>query len=587
MRFRLLFLFCLCTLMLKAQENQQPNVILIMTDDQGYGDLGYHGNPHIKTPQIDDLAKESVRLNNFRVSPVCAPTRASLMTGRYSLRTGVRDTYNGGAIMSPDEITIAELLQEFGYQTAIFGKWHLGDNYPTRPMDQGFQESLVHLAGGIGQAGDWLNYDKEDSSYFNPGLMHNGVPVQTSGYCSDVYTSAAIDYLRSHGDKPFFIYLSYNAPHTPLQVPREYYEKYKDIDPSEALPDGTRPVEMSENDKEAARKVYAMVNNIDDNIGRLRAALKEEMLDKNTLIIFMTDNGPQHYRYLVGLRGKKSMVYEGGVRVPCFFHFPEQFSKNKDIDRLTAHIDILPTIADLCGAEVQDEQRVDGVSFLSQCKDNEAASVGGERAYFNYWTRRSINKYHNMSVQKGNYKLVANNSYNEDESAFELFNLVSDPHEQVNIVEEQLSIAQDLRSELDDWYNEMVTSPNLQKAIPAIIGTKYEKHTVLNRNDAFGMEAVWNQQTIFAFWEVEFAKASNYDIEFHFFEPIEKKGQLKIQIGAVHYIINNAQTGVKELQMKDVFIPEVKGQLMAWYYQKGKNGMETLLPFVVEIKNNN
>lgn len=584
MRFRLLFLYSILSVTLFAQMEERPNVILIMTDDQGYGDLGYHGNPHVKTPEIDELAKESVRLNNFRVSPVCAPTRASLMTGRYSLRTGVRDTYNGGAIMSPDEITIAELLQGAGYQTAIFGKWHLGDNYPSRPIDQGFQESLVHLGGGIGQAGDWLNYHKKDSSYFSPDLMHNSVSVSSNGYCTDVFTNAAIDYVKSRKEQPFFIYLSFNAPHTPLQVPQRYYDMYKDIDPSEGLPKGTEPAKMSEKDKEAARRVYGMVTNIDDNIGRLMSTLKKEKLDKNTLVIFMTDNGPQHYRYLSGLRGKKSLVYEGGVRVPCFFHFPKKFGKNKEVDIMAAHFDILPTVAELCGANLPDNRKIDGISFLSQCLGKKESAQQKERSYFAYWTRRSINKYHNMSVLKGDCKLVANNSFNESVSDFELFNINDDPFEQNNLVRKKVDLAGKLKVELDQWYSEMVSSPNLQQPIPAIIGTPKENPTVLNRNDAFGMEAVWSQQEIFAFWEVEFVKAAKYNITFKFFEPIEKKGTMKIQIGAVHYTLKNEQLGGVKLQMNDVFIPEVQGQLQAWYYQRGEKKMETLLPFTVEIE---
>ncbi|MCK5466869.1 MAG: sulfatase-like hydrolase/transferase, partial [Cyclobacteriaceae bacterium] len=174
-----------------------PNVILIMTDDQGIGDFGFMGNPYVKTTNLDKLASQSLNLTNFYVSPVCAPTRASLMTGRYSERTGIYDTYNGGAIMSQDEVTMAEVLKENGYKTGIFGKWHLGDNYPYRPIDQGFDEALVHRGGGIGQPGDFANYFAKDSSYFNPVLFHNGVAQKSSGYCSDVFTNGAINFINS------------------------------------------------------------------------------------------------------------------------------------------------------------------------------------------------------------------------------------------------------------------------------------------------------------------------------------------------------------------------------------------------------
>ena len=204
-----------------CQRATPPNVVLIITDDQGYGDLGFHGNHHIKTPHLDALAKESIRLNNFYVSPVCAPTRASLMTGRYSLRTGVRDTYNGGAIMHNSEVTIAEMLKTANYRTGIFGKWHLGDSYPSRPMDNGFDESVIHLSGGMGQVGDFTTWFQGDSSYFDPVLWHNGQQQQYEGYCSDIFTSEAIRFIDREGDQPFFCYLAFNAPHTPLQVPQK------------------------------------------------------------------------------------------------------------------------------------------------------------------------------------------------------------------------------------------------------------------------------------------------------------------------------------------------------------------------------
>lgn len=240
------FLFAFSNFVI-SQVSEHPNVILIITDDQGYGDLGITGNPHVKTPVIDQFAGQSITFNNFYVSPVCAPTRSSLMTGRYSLRTGVRDTYNGGAIMATSEVTIAEVLKKADYKTGVFGKWHLGDNYPSRPMDQGFDESVIHLAGGMGQVGDITTYFKGDRSYFDPVLWHNGEQKAYEGYCSDIFADEAIKYIENNKDGPFFCFLSFNAPHTPLQVPDKYYQLYKNIDPSSGFDNDERPfVEMSE-----------------------------------------------------------------------------------------------------------------------------------------------------------------------------------------------------------------------------------------------------------------------------------------------------------------------------------------------------
>ena len=276
-----------------------PTSLLIMTDDQGYGDLGFHGNRDIKTPILDAFAKESTRLTQFYVSPVCAPTRAALMTGRYSLRTGVCDTYNGWAIMAPEEKTIAEILKENGYATSISGKWHLGDNYPSRPNDQGFDYSLIHRAGGMVQVGDPDSWFRRDSGYFDPILLENGNKIKKEGYCSNIFTDAIIDFIEKNKDQPFFSYLAFNAPHTPLQLPKKYEDMYANLEiDSNNYKKYNRPFPiMSERDINAAKKIYGMASNIDDNVGRLLNKLEELNLTKNTIVIFLTDNGPQQLRY--------------------------------------------------------------------------------------------------------------------------------------------------------------------------------------------------------------------------------------------------------------------------------------------------
>ena len=328
---------------LSGQMTEHPNVILIITDDQGYGDFGINGNPHVKTPVLDNFARQSIRFNNFYVCPVSAPTRAALMTGRYSLRTGVRDTYNGGAMMASKEVTIAEMLKTAGYTTGIFGKWHLGDNYPMRPCDQGFDESVIHLSGGMGQPGDFTTWPRRDSSYFDPVLWHNGKMQKYTGYCSDIFSGEAIKFIESNKDHPFFCYLAYNAPHTPLQVPEEYYNIYRELDPSAGFGNDKRPFPvMSEKDKEDARRVYAMVTNIDDNVGRLIKKLEELKISDKTIVVFMTDNGPQQRRYNTGMRGLKSSVYRGGIRVPFWIRYPGTKVTGIDIEATTANIDLFP-----------------------------------------------------------------------------------------------------------------------------------------------------------------------------------------------------------------------------------------------------
>ena len=319
----MLFLFISIYSCTFFEDTKRPNIIIIMTDDQGYGDLGIYNNLDIMTPNIDQFAKNSIKFNNFYVSPVCAPTRSSLMTGRYSLRTGVRDTYNGGAIMSSNEITIAEVLKEVNYETGIFGKWHLGDNYPFRPSDQGFDESLIHLAGGIGQVGDITNYYAKDSSYFNPILWHNNKQNKYDGYCSDIFTDNAIRFIEKNKSNPFFCFLSFNAPHTPLQLPEKYYNLYKNVDIQTNIQVSNSELKLSDKDIEDAKKIYGMITNIDDNLGKLFSKLKELKIDKETVVIFMTDNGPQQLRYNAKMKGRKGTVYNGGIRVPFLLIFLE------------------------------------------------------------------------------------------------------------------------------------------------------------------------------------------------------------------------------------------------------------------------
>ncbi|MCD6596752.1 MAG: arylsulfatase, partial [Bacteroidales bacterium] len=410
--------------------HKKPNVLLIMTDDQGFGDFGFTGNPDVITPNLDKLAQRSIFFNNFHVSPVCAPTRSSLMTGKYHALTGVYDTYNGGAIMATEEVTLAEILKDHGYKTGIFGKWHLGDNYPFRPQDQGFLTTLIHPSGGIGQVGDIYNYFKGDSSYFNPVLLKNGIPTNTKGYCTDVFTEGVIDFIRENRDTPFFAYLSYNAPHTPLQVPDEYYQRFKDLqfDTSKYNVNGFPVIGMNEKNCESARRVYAMVNNIDDNIGKLFEELDKLQLRENTLIIFLTDNGPQQIRYTAGLRGRKGMVYEGGIRVPLLIDIPGE-DEHRILDFKAAHIDLLPTILDYCNISLPENLHINGRNLCPVIRGEKVDWQ--ERPLFFTWQRGMPEPYRNVSVSKGRYKLVGHSPYNRP--GFELFNIEDDPHELVDL----------------------------------------------------------------------------------------------------------------------------------------------------------
>ncbi len=347
---------------IRAEEARKPNVILIMTDDQGYGDLSCHGNPTLKTPNLDRLHSESVRLTDFHVSPFCTPTRAALMTGRYPARTGAYRTSSGRTLMHPEEETIANLFAENGYATAMIGKWHLGDNAPHRPQDRGFQHVVWHRCGGVWQASDYWGND-----YFDDTYERNGKFEKFQGYCTDIWFSEATRFIEENKKRPFFLYLATSAPHGPYRVDPEWSKPYAD-----KANWGNGP------------QFYGMVANIDHNLGSLRQRLRSLGLDENTILIFMTDNGTANGAvfgedrlnseavegFNAGMRGKKSSIYDGGHRVPFFIHWPNGgLVDGRDVDTLAAHLDVLPTLADLCGLPVPASHQPDGRSFAAQLRD--------------------------------------------------------------------------------------------------------------------------------------------------------------------------------------------------------------------------
>jgi arylsulfatase len=574
----LLFIIVSCSNQPNKDIVDRPNIILIMADDMGYGDLGYHDNPYIHTPNLDVLAGESVNFKNFYVSPVCAPTRASLLTGRYSIRTGVFDTYSGGAIMAANEITIAESLEESGYKTGLFGKWHLGDSYPSRPQDQGFQESVWHLSGGIGQVGDVFNYYAADSSYFNPVLYKNGKQFKSNGYCTDVFTSEAINFIEQNKEDQFFAYVSYNAPHTPLQVPQEYLDKYQHLtfDSTYYKSRGIYEHKKSKNDLNAAKKVYAMVSNIDDNVGRIIQSLKSNNLWDNTIVIFMTDNGPEQWRYTGGYRGKKSMVREGGIHVPFFMKLPE--TNFKQVDAVSAHIDVMPTLLELCDVKQINKSKFDGLSLVSHILENKHLP---KRTLFFEWQRGYPEKYQNMAVFKDNFKLIGDVKEAANINQFELYNLKEDPYEATNIVNKNSLKAIELKNELDMWYEDIMASENILNMPTITVGTEHERHTILNRNDARGMQFIWAQDDMYVRWDLNIVKEGKYKVNVHFKNPIKDPGELVLRVGRQNFSINNTKTETRTITYDEVLLKQGKASLEAWYYKGWGKGY--LTPFYVEL----
>lgn len=550
---------------LRAEKTKQPNVIIILTDDAGIGDFGFNGNPLIKTPNLDQVAARSTRFTNFFVSPVCAPTRASLLTGKFSQTTGVYDTYNGGAVMATEEITLAEILRDNGYQTGIFGKWHLGDNYPYRPIDQGFSESFVFKGGGIGQPGDHDNYFKFDSAYFNPVMYLNEKKVTTKGYCSDVFTDEALCFIRAEKNKPFFVYLAFNAPHTPLQVPEKYESMYKNLNQDDFSKLPGSPQNMTAKELDAARKIYGMMTNVDDNVGRLMEELKNQDLMDNTIVIFLSDNGPQQNRYKMGLRALKGSVYQGGIKTPCLIHFPGTLPENREIAATAAHIDLLPTILDLCRINSPVKTQIDGRSLIPLLAGNDHEFR--DRTLFFEWGRGFPIPYRNFAAMKSGYKLVGNTDQRSGLEGFELFDLSVSPDESKNIVSENREKAQSLKAELEKWYLKTVSHPNNRRVYPAIAGTKHENPVVLNRNDAKGSPGIWEQEEIFGYWDVRIATPGNYSVKANFIKELKEPGTLYLKMYPFQYV-TNSQGMTSEINIPEAFLDQGDYRLEIYFQTK-------------------
>ena len=478
----------ICAQSLCASATDRPNVILIMTDDQGYGDLGATGNPVIRTPNIDAMAARSAWMTNFYVSPVCAPTRACLMTGRYNYRTRCIDTWIGRAMMEPEEVTVAEILREAGYATGIFGKWHLGDCYPMRPMDQGFEASLVHHGGGIGQPSDPPG---GEGKYTDPILFRNGQAEQMTGYCTDVYYENATEFIQKcHADnRPFFIYLPDNCPHGPFgDVPEAEYEKYKSVNlNNDQFPqtEGHPLPKSADTDKRA--RIFAMITNVDKNVGHLFEHLDSLDLTENTIVIFMVDNGPNGRRYVAGMKGMKSHVHEGGIRAPFFVHWPGQLEAGFKSAAPSAHIDVLPTILDACHVSVPAGLKLDGRSMLLDLKGAKVKRRA-RTIYIQSHRGDAPVRYHNFAARGQMWKLLHASGFGREsfsgQPRFELYNMISDPLEMNNVAAENPDVVAAMRQQYDQWFDDVSSTRADNYAPPRIhIGTPHENPTVLTRQD--------------------------------------------------------------------------------------------------------
>ena len=529
---------------------QRPNVILILTDDQGYSDVGFNGNPIVETPILDKFASEATIFDRFYACPVCSPTRASLMTGKYALRTGVIDTQEGMSILRPSEATIAEVLKEAGYRTGMFGKWHLGDNAPARPIDQGFDRSLVHVGGMIGAPYSPL----DANSYFDPVLIEDGVEKQFEGYCVDLFTDEAIDFIRSSKDEPFFVYLAINTPHHPLTVAESYAKPYLDAGLS---------VDTAH--------FYGMITNIDDNFGKVLHALDQTGALDNTVIIFLGDNGTsslhkQDDLWESGLRGRKTYVYENGIRVPMFIKLPGSKRSGSRLDDRASVEDIMPTILDACGLSTS--VKMDGLSLVPLLED-ESANLPDRNLYYQFHRGVRPDRYRNVCVVSSQYKLVQPagrgvEPFSPDTIQFELYDLEKDPFEKNDIAGKYPEIVARMKADYDNWFDDVCSSGFDQ--VPTWIGADGQGKVCLTRQD-------WRGGGLFdgdlGYYEIDVRSAGTYRITCRWSELLKEAHPATLKIGdkVLHKDILYAEA---QCRFDQVYLPAGPCQLEAWVEIDGK-----------------
>ncbi|WP_420400479.1 arylsulfatase [Flagellimonas sp.] len=531
----------------------------MMTDDQGYGDIGAHGNPYLKTPNMESIGKEGIEMTHFLAYPNCSASRAAVLTGRYPYRTGVTAVTQVDHFMNTSEITLAEILSEYGYRTGIFGKWHLGDNAPMRPTDQGFQEALVHKGGGIGQAAG-----PSGNTYFDPILEHNNSSKKYKGYCDDIFTEATLDFISKKDKRPFFAYLATNLPHFPLQVPEERAEPYRKMGLHE---DNAR--------------TYGMIDNIDYNVGRVLSKLRELDIEENTLVIFLSDNGPRNRRtkndvypgrWVANLRGTKTSVYECGIRVPFYVRWPGIIKPEQTLKTMGTVIDIFPTILEVCKIDSPGKIKIDGKSLLSLWKNQEFDF--GDRSYFTQMHYGPTPfKYMHFAVRTQKYKLVSPHDFPhgilyqpKDEelqevlSNLELYDIEEDPSERLNLAKKHPEIVENLLEKYENWFDE-VTEERDSKGIQRIhLGARIQPVVHLSRFDWGGPRVISKNQL--GHWRVQ-TEAGIYQVSLDL-PDILSDGMAHIKYQNIH-LKQPIKKGQQRVVFDNVSLPQGEGNFHAFF----------------------
>lgn len=475
-----------------AIELEKPNVVIVITDDQGYGDLSCHGNPILKTPNLDELHAESVRLKDYHVAPTCSPTRSGFLTGHWTNRTGVWHTIMGRSMLRENEVTMGQIFKDNGYATGMFGKWHLGDNYPYRPEDRGYSEVLRHGGGGVGQTPDYW-----DNAYFDGSYWHNGKPEPVKGFCTDVFFDYAKRFVRQQkaSGQPFLAYIATNAPHGPMHAPEESSKPYQD-------------------QKVNLANFFGMIANIDDNVGQFRKFLEEEGLSENTIFIFTTDNGTSSGAEVFndGMRGRKGSQYDGGHRVPLFIYWPNgDLTGGYDIEPITSYVDVVPTLIDLCELKSPESVKFDGVSIAPLLAGRTPSDWPDRMLVTDSQRVKDPIKWKSSAVMTSDWRLI---------DGKELYAIKRDPGQKNDIASEHPAVFNRLKNFYESWWTEL--EPTFADATAIYLGHPRENPARLTAHDWITTGSTpWNQNAIrralagdknTGFWNVNVHEAGRYEI---------------------------------------------------------------------------
>ncbi len=525
-RFPLLMLMVIATSCGTTEQQDSvatvpPNIIIILSDDQGWGDFSINGNSNLSTPNIDQLARDGALFENFYVQPVCSPTRAEMLTGRYHSRGGVYSTSAGGERLDLDETTIAQIFKQAGYATAAYGKWHNGMQYPYHPNARGFDDYYGFCSG------HWGNY-------FSPMLEHNQQIVTGEGFLIDDFTNHGINFINEHQDQPFLLYLPYNTPHAPMQVPDRWWDKMQDKELTMlGLPD-------QQEDPDFTRAALAMCENIDWNVGRIVETLEQLGIADNTIILYFNDNGPNSWRWNDGMKGRKGSTEEGGVRTPLFMKWPQQIEAGKTIERVASVVDLLPTLTDLAGLTYDYPKPLDGVSLKALLMEDNPE--WNDRIIFNQWKER-------ISARNQRFRLGHQGR---------LFDIEQDRAQRVDVSESFPEVKRSLQTAREDFIQTVAAEIPEQDNRTFPLGHPDSKYTQIPARDGVAHGNIersnrWPNCSFFTnwtsledsiTWEVEVLQPGEYQVTLYYtckegdqgsvFELVHRNSRLKSKIEDPH-----------------------------------------------------